>query len=76
MQFYLNINISQITVTINMAERGGFEPPVELPPQQFSRLPPSASSATSPVNHCFGLLPVIRETTDSRDTLSEFFKKP
>jgi hypothetical protein len=26
-----------------MAERGGFEPPVELPPQQFSRLPPSAA---------------------------------
>ena len=26
-----------------MAERGGFEPPVELPPQQFSRLPPSTT---------------------------------
>ena len=26
-----------------VAERGGFEPPVELPPQQFSRLPPSAA---------------------------------
>ena len=31
-----------------MAEREGFEPPVELPPQQISSLPPSASSATSP----------------------------
>src|SRR5512146_1491770 len=27
----------------NMAERPGFEPGVELPPQQFSRLPPSAT---------------------------------
>src|SRR5574337_810044 len=26
-----------------MAERPGFEPGVELPPQQFSRLPPSAT---------------------------------
>jgi hypothetical protein len=32
-----------------LAEREGFEPPVELPPQQISSLPPSASSATSPI---------------------------
>jgi hypothetical protein len=54
-----------------MAERPGFEPGVELPPQQFSRLPPSATRPPLQILQCRAQCSSVTVKASSRFLRSE-----